>query len=435
MAKLTKRRLDATKPAEKDTFLWCDATPGFGVRIYPSGKAVFIAQVRVGRSQRRIKIGPYGPWTVEQAREEADTIIRNASRGVDPQAAKRALRDAMTVSELCDEYLTAAESGQVLTRFGRPKAAGTIALDKGRIARHIKPLIGRLRACEVTRADVQRMVDSIAAGKTAGSFDGKKPRGRARVTGGAGTAARVVEFLGGIFSWAEKRGYVPEGHQPVRGVERARSRPKDRVLSPGELKALGEALRDAERTTPLAAYAIELIALTGLRRQEAVGLTWLEIDELGKCLRLKETKTGRSTRPLGEPALELLRERIPKTNRVYVFPRGDGEGPAEIKKTIATIFDDAGLTDARSHDLRRTFASTAAEIGYGDGVIGELLGHAARGVTGLHYIRRPDRALVAAADETAKLIRLRMTGAKEAEVIDAARHGIEFTGASRTPAG
>ena len=417
MAKLTKRRIDTSKPTDKDIFLWCDATPGFGARVYPSGKVVFIAQVRVGRSQRRIKIGPYGPWTVEQAREEADTIIREAGKGIDPQAEKRALRDAMTIKELCDEYMTSAQSGQVLTRFGRPKAARTIADDKGRIERHIKPLIGRLRACEVTRADVQKMVDGIAAGKTAGDFDGFKPRGRAHVTGGPITAARAVELLGGIFSWAEKRGYVPEGHQPVRGVERFRSRPKDRVLSPGELKALGETLLEAKRTTPLAAYAIELIALTGFRRQEAVGLKWLEIDELGKCVRLKETKTGRSTRPLSDTALQLLRERIPKTNRIYVFPRGDREGSAELKKSIADIFDAAGLIDARSHDLRRTFASTAAEIGYGDGVIGELLGHAARGVTGLHYIRRPDRALVAAADETAKLIAIRLAGNSDAEVI------------------
>ena len=269
------------------------------------------------------------------------------------------------------------------------------------------------------------MVDGIAVGKTSGTFKSEKPRGRARVTGGAATAARVVELLGGIFSWASKRGYVPDGHNPVRGVERLRSRPRDRVLSPGELTALGEALREAQETHSPAAYAIELIALTSLRRQEAVGLQWTEIDQLGKCMRLAETKTGRSTRPLSEPALELLNERIPKTNRTYVFPRGDGKGSAELKKSIATIFNTAGLIDARAHDLRRTFASTAAELGYGDGVIGELLGHTARDVTGRHYIRRPDRALVAASDETAKLIQRRLHGAEDAETVDLSEHQTE----------
>ena len=69
------------------------------------------------------------------------------------------------------------------------------------------------------------MVDDIAAGKTAGVFGGK-PRAKAVVTGGAGTAARVVEFLGGIFTWAEGRGYVNGANgapfmNPVRGVERS----------------------------------------------------------------------------------------------------------------------------------------------------------------------------------------------------------------------
>jgi hypothetical protein len=65
MPGLTKRVLDAAKPRDKDYFLWCEGTPGFGARVYPSGRKVFVAQVRVGRAIRRVKIGPYGPFTVD----------------------------------------------------------------------------------------------------------------------------------------------------------------------------------------------------------------------------------------------------------------------------------------------------------------------------------------------------------------------------------
>jgi integrase len=78
---------------------------------------------------------------------------------------------------------------------------------------------------------------------------------------------------------------------------------------------------------------------------------------------------------------------------------------------IAAIFDTAGLKDARSHDLRRTFASIAADEGYSDATIGELLGHARRGVTARHYIRRPDAALVAAADKVSARIAVALDGA------------------------
>ncbi len=348
-----------------------------------------MAQVRVGRFQRRIKIGAYGPYTVEKARERGEAIIRAAAEGRDPQREKTEAKQALTVAELCDEYLEAARSGLVMTRFKRPKRAATVAIDEGRVIRHIKPLIGTIAARDLRRADVQRMADGIAKGKTAGTFKGKT-RGRAVVTGGVGTAARVVELLGGILSWAEKRELVP-GPNPAHGVETARGEAKDRVLNADELQALGKALTENEAMMPMAAGAAKLIALTGLRREEACGLRWAEIDLAGSCLRLETTKTGRSMRPIGKPARDVLQS-LPRLSEEWVFPNRGGTGRGELKASIATLFNAAGLKDARSHDLRRTLGSIAANEGYGDATIAELLGHSRRGVTQRHYIRRPDGA-------------------------------------------
>src|SRR4051794_34549643 len=105
MPNLTKRTVDASNPAEKEYFVWCSAAPGFGLRVHPTGKKVFIAQVRVGRQTRRLSIGPYGPFTVDQARLEAQEIIRTARLGSDPQRARREARTAITVAELCRTYM------------------------------------------------------------------------------------------------------------------------------------------------------------------------------------------------------------------------------------------------------------------------------------------------------------------------------------------
>jgi integrase len=206
------------------------------------------------------------------------------------------------------------------------------------------------------------MADAIAAGRTAGTFK-RRERGKAVVSGGAATAARVVELLGGIWTWAERRGHV-SGVNPVRGVEKHRPEPKERTLSPDELGALGEAVRGHSERYPVACAIIRLIALTGLRQGEAVMLRWGEIDPSGTCLHLSQSKTGRSTRPLGQLAYEHLKG-VSHRPSGYVF------GMHEQKKTLAKVFDAAGLPDARSHDLRRTFASTAAELGYGDATIAE----------------------------------------------------------------
>ena len=175
--------------------------------------------------------------------------------GRDPQRGKRAARKAITVAELCDAYLNAARAGLVTTRFRRPERPSAIAIDEGRVAGHSTPLIGGLAAGDLTRAEAQRMADAIAKGRTAGIF-ASWPQGRAVVTGGPGTAARVVELLGGVWSWAGKRGLVPAGPNPVRGVETVRGEAKDKVLSAAELAALGGALDAAGRVgRPLTAKA------------------------------------------------------------------------------------------------------------------------------------------------------------------------------------
>src|SRR3954465_15230913 len=111
MPGLTKRVLDAAKSKDNDYFLWCGSTPGFGARIHPTGRKVFVAQVRVGRAIRRIKIGAYGPFTVEQARRGAEQITRVAADGRDPQRERREARHALSVGALCDAYLEAARAG------------------------------------------------------------------------------------------------------------------------------------------------------------------------------------------------------------------------------------------------------------------------------------------------------------------------------------
>jgi site-specific recombinase XerD len=416
MGKITKRTVDALRPdpVGRDLFVWDSELRGFGVRLKPSGTASFLVQYRTPHARtRRLAFAKVGTLTPDEARQKARQLLAEVAGGGDPSQARRERRVALTVAELCEAYLGAARAGLVMTRFRKPKRPSTIINDEGRISRHIVPLLGSNVACELTRAQVQRMADAIASGKTAGVFK-TKPRGKAVVEGGAAAAARTVELLGGIWAWAERRGFV-SGQSPTRGVEKHRGDAKERILSVEELARLGVALRSHEAFQPAAANALRLIALTGARREEICALRWREIDVATGCLRLEETKTGRSMRPLGKEALRLLGE-LPRGDGEFVFPNADGTGAADLKKRIAAIFDKADLQDVRAQTLRRTFASVAADEGYGDATIGELLGHARRGVTARHYIRRPDAALLAAADKTADRIARAMAGKTRADV-------------------
>lgn len=106
MAKLTKRVVDAAPAGEADTFIWDDELRGFGLRVYPSGKKVYVAQCRANGRLRRINIGVHGPMTAELARKKAIELIAKAKNGGDPAAERDAERKATTVKELGERFLS-----------------------------------------------------------------------------------------------------------------------------------------------------------------------------------------------------------------------------------------------------------------------------------------------------------------------------------------
>jgi hypothetical protein len=173
---ITKRAVDALKPGE---LLKDGKVAGFACRCLPSGLKVYVLRYRAVGRQRWFTIGKHGsPWTPETARKEALKLLGRVVHGEDPVAKRIALKGAETVRELCEIYLKAAEAGQLLTKAKQPKKLSTLATDRGRIHRHIVPLLGRHRVHNVTRADIEGFLHDVAAGKTKADVK-TKPRGRA----------------------------------------------------------------------------------------------------------------------------------------------------------------------------------------------------------------------------------------------------------------
>src|SRR5665213_2175817 len=168
MPRLTKRLVDAAAAAKGELFLWDDELPGFGLRVKASGAKSFLVQYRNanGRS-RRLTVGRYGVLTVEEGRKAAKLALAEVVKGADPAESKKLARGAMTIDELCREYLTKAEAGLILTRRGEPKSVSTLYTDTGRVNRHIVPLIGKRTVKDFTTIDAGKFQRDVIAGKSA----------------------------------------------------------------------------------------------------------------------------------------------------------------------------------------------------------------------------------------------------------------------------
>jgi integrase len=394
------RQVRSMKPGET---IWDASLTGFGARRQKSDSVVYVLFYRTAEGRQRwFTIGKHGaPWTPETAREEARRLLGDVAHQRDPAAEKRAARNAQTVAELCDLYLADAEAGRLVTRRRTQKKASTLAIDKGRVARHIKPLLGRLRVAAVTREDVEGFMHDVAQGKTATNTK-TKPRGLARVRGGKGAANRAVGLLGAIFSYAVRRRMRSDN--PVHGVVRPADGRRDRRLSDAEYEALGNALRGAvvANIWPPAIAAARFLAVSGWRSGEALTLRWHEIDLARRTATLGDTKTGRSVRPLSHAACDVMRNLARSGDLVFPATRGSGEvvmsGFKKLCKRIAKL---GGLPpNVTPHVLRHSFASLAADLGYSEPVIAALVGHQGRSTTS-RYVHSADAVLLAAADAVA----------------------------------
>ena len=194
MPKLTKRTVDAAGVREKDYFIWDDDLPGFGLRIFASGKRSYLVQYRAAGRTRRYTIGLHGVWTPETARQEAKVQLGRIAKGDNPAEERQLDHQAITVKELCQLYIKDLDAGLILGKGGRPKKLTTIVTDTGRIERHIIPLIGARRVKDLVKADINKVLKDIMAGKTNVSVKTKKLRGKAIVRGGAGTVARITSL-------------------------------------------------------------------------------------------------------------------------------------------------------------------------------------------------------------------------------------------------
>ena len=394
-------RYDPAGPAKQ--IHWDGDVAGFGMRIYASGAKSFVLVYRTtaGRS-RMLTIGPYGALTIQQARARAQKEIVRIRDGADPVEERHERLHATTLADVAREYI------DVNRARLKPKTVKQYEL---LLRKHVRKL-GRKPVADIAVRDATRLHHALSATPAA--------------------ANHAVNFLSTVLHWSESQGYRPVNSNPCTAVKRFRESKRERYLTVAEVGALSQALntalleglppaprhqrkpgdpakqkhrpKDLKPTpaNPYAVAAIRFLLLTGWRSGEACTLRWSDVDFERRLATLQDSKTGRSHRPLGAPALALLSELERRGEHVFPGER-EGEPIKDVKRVWGAVRYAAGLEDVRLHDLRHTLASFAVAGGHSLYITGALLGHA-RPATTARYAHLHDDVRHAAADAVSNAI-------------------------------
>jgi integrase len=341
--KLTKTAVDAATPKDCDYELRDTLIPGFLVKVTPTGRKVFmIAYVSNNGQRRKPAIGRYGEITVEQARGIAQDWLAEVRRGVDPSAERMAMRQASTVKELFDRFITDYSECR-----NKPS---TVASNRGLGKCHILPALGHMKVPEVTRPDVANLIKKLAKTPCCGNH--------------------VLSLLRKMFNMAEVWGLRPDGSNPCRHVPKYPERGKTRLITDAEIRRLFEYLNRAEAEGlehPFILLAIRLQFEFAARMSEIIELEWSWVDFDNRRVVWPDSKTGGMSKPMSAEALRLFENAPLLVDSPFVCPSvfdpKKPMSPYTYAQGWKRILERAGVPHVGTHGIRHRAATDIANSG------------------------------------------------------------------------
>ena len=355
--KLTKNSIDSLPTSASDTIYWDAGCPGFGVKVTPKGRKVFVVLYRTGgagSSLRKYTIGVFGRVTLHQARVAAQRVFAAKLEGRDPAAEKRTAKRRV-VADRVDELLEAF----IVQHVSQNRSAAEISR---LLRREVGKAWGQKSIHEISKRDIVELISAIEQ------------------RGAPVAANKTLKTIKTFLRWCVGRAVLDQS--PADGVPLpAREVARDRVLTDPELAQVILAAR-----TMGGPYGgiVELLALTGQRREEAAGSTWDEFDLDQRIWTLPKVRTKNAkqhTVRLSAQAIAVLK-RMKKQGAFAFSVQGttpfQGFSPAKRE-----LDDMSGVKNWRLHDLRRTCVSGMARLGIPPHIADKILNHQSGTISGV----------------------------------------------------
>jgi integrase len=326
---------------------WDKALPGFGLRVYASGRRGYVCSYRIHRRKRLAVLGRADLLTFERARKLAVTYLGKVAANEDPQQESERQRSQKTVAELCAAYIE---------NHAKNKRAYWKA-DDSCLRRRVLPRLKARSVSSIVAADIERIHSQIGT---------RTPY----------AANHILEVVRNMFNWGKVAGLVPREHMnPTLGIKWFPTRQRRRYITTVEMPEFIRALE--EEDNEFSRHGLWLLLLTGLRSIELLKAKWADIDWDAGTLFVGLTKNGEPLlAPLSDAALARLKM-IPRiANNPYIIcGLKHGKPLTNFGHPLRRVLARAGLQSIRVHDLRRTVGSWLAQSGVSLHLIGDVLNH------------------------------------------------------------
>ncbi|OXE37457.1 MAG: hypothetical protein CGW95_01525 [Phenylobacterium zucineum] len=401
--KITKNSLKALEPRAKDYVVWDDALPGFGVRIWPTGKQTYVLMYRTaGGTQRKMTVGQAAVMTPDEARDRARKALVDVRDGQDPHRDKIDRRTAETVADLHRAFMEV---------YSQPRVKKNTEEVYGRLWRqYLLPRFGREKLAEVTREALTKFHGELV----------DHPR----------TANMALGVMRVALNIAVERGWIAKN--PALKMKQYPERRRQMVLTPEQMRALLAAMDRQPPRRWASVFLYRLLLFTGLRLREWAKAEWSWINLDAGMMSLPDTKTGARVVHFGDEVRVILLQikSHPLSSKVWVFPNEGHTGPLTHPYNCwDDIVADTGLKGLRMHDLRHTFASYSLLSGANIKEVQQMLGHKTLRTTE-RYVGVFDETIRSAQSRTAStLMDAAMSGKLPGRVTaPAPRRGIRTAG-------
>ena len=377
--KISKATVDVAQPSVADKVYWDKALAGFGLKITPAGRKVYLYRYRLAPPGRAAKtqpvtltIGKHGDLTPDQARDRATELAGKVAVGVDPRAEERRERiEAEARARRDTDLAFDLKADQWLDHYEHEKERRPSSVSQAKLVvrNHLKPALKSKPLPEIGKSDIQSIIDAIPVRQKA-------------------MRRAVFAYASILFGWAASSGYIDRN--PLQDMNKPPApKARERVLTDEELSAVWRATTGLPK--PFGPF-YRMLILSGQRRDEVATLGWGDLDRAAATWTIPADRAKNGRAHIVPLSAQVVVELDALAGSSLQWPRSGfvltttGRTPISGFSKAKVALDDlidkstaaAGgepMVEWRVHDLRRTLATGLQRLGVRFEVTEAVLNH------------------------------------------------------------